>query len=67
MSINREKLKELDSHWSEVMKLSEKYGFIIFAYGGTAVLATHEEQLEVYGEEEYLFRQKQMFNRNMEE
>ena len=61
MSINREKLKELDSHWSEVMKLAEKYGFITFAYDGTAMLATHENQLEEYGEEEYLSYQKQRF------
>ena len=67
MSINREKLKELDSHWLEVMKLAEKYGFIGQASGGTAILLTHENQLEVDGEEKYLRRQKQMFNRNMED
>ena len=67
MSINNEKLKELDSHWSEVMKLAEKYGFIGQASGGTAILLTHENQLEADGEEEYLRRQKQMFNRNMED
>lgn len=67
MSINREKLNELDSHWPEVTKLAEKYGFITSAYGGVAVIATHKDQLETYGEEKYLFHQKQMFNRNMEE
>jgi hypothetical protein len=36
-----------DEHWEEVMKLAEKYGFIIQAYGGTAVLATHENQSEM--------------------
>jgi hypothetical protein len=35
----------MDIHWSEVMKLAEKYGFIIQAYGGTAILATHENQM----------------------
>ena len=67
MPINSEKLKELDSHWAEVMKLAKKYGFITFAYGGTAMLATHENQLEEYGEEEYLRYQKQIFKRNMED
>ena len=33
-------------HWQEVMDLAQKYGFIIQAYGGVAVLATHEEQKE---------------------
>ncbi len=31
-------------HWQEVMKLAEKYGFILQAYGGTATLATQENQ-----------------------
>ena len=66
MSINSEKLKELDSHWVEVMELAKKYGFILFAYEGIATIATHREQLEEYGEESYLYHQKQMFNRNME-
>lgn len=66
MSINSEKLKELDSHWSEVMELAKKYGFIGQAFGGTAILLTHENQLEVNGEKKYLDRQKRMFSRNME-
>jgi len=39
--------------WQEVMKLAEKYGFVIQAYGGTAILATRENQKEHYGDEEY--------------
>ena len=31
-------------HWQEVMDLAQHYGFIIQAYGGVAMLATHEEQ-----------------------
>lgn len=46
--------KEADEHWEEVMELAEKYGFILQAYGGTALLATHHNQLESYGEPEYL-------------
>lgn len=45
---------EADRHWQEVMRLAEKYGFIVQAYGGTAVLLTHKNQLESYQEPEYL-------------
>ena len=38
MKVNMDKLAELDSHWSEVMELAVKYGFITQAYGGTATL-----------------------------
>lgn len=43
----------MDKHWLEVMKLAEKYGFIIFAYGGVVTLATHAVQKEHFGEEKY--------------
>lgn len=46
--------RDADVHWEEVMELAEKYGFILQAYGGTALLATHRNQLESYGEPEYL-------------
>lgn len=46
--------QDADEHWSEVMELAEKYGFIVQAYGGTAILVTHRNQLENYGEPEYL-------------
>jgi len=42
-----------DKHWSEVLKLAEKHGFIIQAYGGTVTLATHEVQLNELGKEKY--------------
>lgn len=45
---------EADKHWMEVMYLAEKYGFILQAYGGTAVLATHQNQLTELGEAKYL-------------
>lgn len=45
---------EADQHWTEVMELAEKYGFILRAYGGTATLATHQNQLKELGEPEYL-------------
>lgn len=63
--VNKEKIKELDSHWKEVMNLAEKYGFICQAYAGTAILATHENQLETFKEDEYLYRQKNMFHIDM--
>jgi len=31
-----------DQHWTEVLKLAEKYGFIRQAFGGVAILATHQ-------------------------
>ena len=57
MKVNMDKLAELDSHWSEVMELAVKYGFITQAYGGTATLATHKNQLEAYRAENYIMRQ----------
>lgn len=60
------KLNELDSHWKEVMDLAVKYGFIGQAYGGTAVLLTHKNQLEAVSEEEYIYRQHNMFGIDME-
>lgn len=61
MAVDQEKVKELDSHWKEVMDLAKQYGFIGQAYGGTAILLTHQNQLEADGEEKYIDRQKNMF------
>lgn len=61
--INTEEIKELDSHWKEVMDLAVKYGFMTYAFGGTAILATHANQLQEYGEEEYRKFQKSRFGR----
>ena len=58
--LNLEKIKELDSHWSEVMELAVKYGFVRQAAGGSAVLLTHKNQLEAEGEERYIYLQKGM-------
>ena len=48
----------MDEHWQEVMDLAQKYGFIIQAAGGTATLATHENQIKHFGEEKYRRIQK---------
>lgn len=64
--IDQKKFKELDSHWKEVMDLAEKYGFIGQAYGGAAILLTHKNQLEADGEETYIYRQRSMFEIDME-
>lgn len=61
MTVNKKKMKEFDSHWNEVMELAKKYGFIVGAYGGTATLATHDNQLEAFGEEDYIHKQREMF------
>lgn len=63
--VNKEKMREFDSHWKEVMDLAQKYGFIAQAYGGSAILLTHKTQLEADGEEKYLFRQRSMFGIDM--
>lgn len=64
--IDQKKFKELDSHWKEVMNLAQKYGFIGQAYGGTAILLTHKNQLEADGKETYIYRQRSMFGIDME-
>lgn len=61
--IDKNSLKELDAHWKEIMDLAVKYGFITYAFGGTAILATHANQLKEYGEEEYWNFQKNRFGR----
>ena len=66
MEVNMDKLAELDSHWNEVMELAVKYGFITQAYGGTAMLATHKNQLEAYRAENYIRRQREMHEIEME-
>ena len=60
VTVNMNKLAELDSHWNEVMELAVRYGFITQAYGGTATLATHKNQLEVFKAENYIRRQRDM-------
>lgn len=65
--VNEEKMKEMDSHWKEVMDLAEQYGFIGQAAGGTAVLLTHRNQLDVDGEEKYIHRQRSLFGIDMGE
>lgn len=60
MAVNKRKLEELDSHWSEVVGLAAQYGFVVQAYGGTVTLLTHKNQLEAVGEEQYIKRQRAM-------
>ena len=67
MKVNMDKLKELDGHWNEVMELAVRYGFITQAYGGTATLATHKNQLEAYRAENYIKRQREMHRIDMED
>lgn len=64
--INYNKMRELDSHWKEVINLAAKYGFLTTAAGGLAILTTHQDQLATDGEKEYLQRQRQIFHINME-
>lgn len=66
MAINEGKLKELDSHWNEVVSLAVQYGFVVQAYGGTVTLLTHKNQLEAVGEKAYIARQRCMNYIDME-
>lgn len=54
-------IAERDQGWPEVMELAKKYGFIVQAYGGTAMLATNRNQLETWGKDDFLFKQEQFF------
>lgn len=65
--VDKEKMKELDSHWNDVMNLAEQYGFIAQAAGGAAILLTHKNQLKADGEEEYIYRQRSMFGIEMDD
>lgn len=65
-TVNMDKLNELDGHWNEVMELAVRYGFITQAYGGTATLATHKNQLEALKAETYIRRQRDMNGIDME-
>ncbi|WP_342439319.1 hypothetical protein NSS79_10610 [Paenibacillus sp. FSL L8-0436] len=44
----------MDENWEEVMTLAEKYGLILQAANGVALLATHAVQIERYGEEQFV-------------
>lgn len=63
----KEFAKEQDKHWEEVMKLAEKYNFIIQAYGGTATLCTHKTFIEELGEEKYVSHMRQLYNIELED
>ncbi|MGM0220093.1 hypothetical protein [Enterococcus sp. AZ126] len=61
MKINKDKVKEMDSNWKEVMRIAEENGFILDAYSGTASLATINAQIEFLGEKEFIKRFKARF------
>ena len=48
----------MDDKWDEVMALARSAGFITAAYGGMAVLMTHDRQKESLGDDEYVRIQK---------
>ena len=66
MAVNKDKLKELDGHWNEVVGLAAQYGFVVQAYGGAVTLLTHKNPLEAGGEEQYIKRQREMTCIDME-
>ncbi len=56
--VNMEKMQELDSHWQEVMKLANDYGFTCLEFGGAAILLTHKSQHEIWGDDKYIKKQR---------
>lgn len=44
-------LERLDGRWHEVMRLAERYGFIIDSFGGVATLCVHREYVDQCGVE----------------
>ena len=60
-----EKGAEIISEWDKVIRLAAENGFIIEAYGGTAIIASHEEQRREFGEDE--FNRIQEMNRKRRE
>jgi hypothetical protein len=54
-------IEDFDSHWTEVMRLAERYGFISQAYGGAAIVTTNHAYLEANGPQE-LARRLRMQN-----
>ena len=47
------------SNWDKVMKLAEEYGFITMAFGGVAILMSHEVQ-----KEQGIYKKIQKINEN---
>lgn len=45
----RRRIDVLDCSWEEVMRSCERSGFIIQAYGGTAIISTNKAYLEANG------------------
>lgn len=45
-TITKGEAREHDTHWEEVIQLAEKYGFVRQAYGGAAILVTHEDMTD---------------------
>lgn len=55
------RIDSLDNNWDEVMRMCESNGFIIQAYGGTAIISTNRAYLEANGAEK-LARRMRMCN-----
>lgn len=63
--IDYEKAEMLDKRWKDVMELAKQNGFIMQAYGGVALLGTHQNQIKEFGEKDYLKRQWEMHRIDM--
>lgn len=55
------RIDSFDNNWDEVMRMCESNGFIIQAYGGTAIISTNRAYLEANGAE-VLARRLRMCN-----
>ena len=51
--INTKEIEKKDRHWTEVLELAKRYGFICRVKGDIVILSTNRWQLERLGEKRY--------------
>jgi len=44
-------MEEHDAHWGEMMNIGREHGFIVQAYGGTAIVCTLKAMMDEQGSE----------------
>jgi len=57
---NSKEIEKKDRHWTEVLELAKRYGFICRVNGDTMILSTNRRQLERLGEKRYAAVQGQV-------
>ena len=57
---NPKEIEKKDRHWTEVLELAKRYGFICRVNGDTVILSTNRRQIERLGEKRYMAIQGQV-------